>query len=280
MNRQQEVDYQRIERAIRYINEHRLEQPALREIAEHVGMSPHHFQRLFTQWAGVSPKKFMQFLTLEHARVLLGKGGMSVQDAALETGLSGTSRLHDLFVRIEGMTPGEYRSGGENLTINYSFAGSPFGRLIVASTPKGVCHMSFAEDEHRAVRDLSARFPNASCRRDTDKFQQDALSVFRKDWRRLDDIRLHLSGTPFQLKVWETLLTIPCGSLSTYGEVATEVGSPKSARAVANAIGANPVAVLIPCHRVIRSTGQLGGYMWGTTRKAAIIGWESGRLCE
>ncbi|WP_417319743.1 methylated-DNA--[protein]-cysteine S-methyltransferase [Emcibacter sp.] len=277
MTDQKEIDYARIEKAILYIRENLHDQPSLEEIAAVVQLSPFHFQKLFTAWAGVSPKKFMQYLSLEYAKSLLQDRTVSLLDTAYETGLSGTSRLHDLFVRIEGMTPGEYKHGGEGLAINYSVAESPFGKLIVASTPKGICHMSFAEQEDKALPELKRRFPKAAYHQITDKFQQDVLFIFQKDWSRLDDIKLHLSGTPFQLKVWESLLKVPLGSLVTYGDIANDIGSPAAARAVGTAIGNNPVAFLIPCHRVIRNSGELGGYHWGETRKSAIIGWEAAR---
>jgi AraC family transcriptional regulator of adaptative response/methylated-DNA-[protein]-cysteine methyltransferase len=274
---QHEIDYARIEMAIRYINDHLHDQPSLEEVAAAVQLSPFHFQKLFTSWAGVSPKKFMQYLSLEYAKSLLKNREASLLDTAYATGLSGTGRLHDLFIKIEGMTPGEFKNGGEGLNINYCFAESPFGKLIVASTPKGICHLFFVADEQQALQHLITRFPNASYHHITDKLQQDALFIFQKDWRRLDEIKLHLSGTPFQLKVWESLLKVPLGSLVTYGDIAKNIASPNSARAVGTAIGSNPIAFLIPCHRVIQSTGYFGGYMWGETRKSAIIGWEAAR---
>ena len=280
MNPQNHTNYQRIEKAIHYIYENRLQQPSLSTIAEHMKLSRWHFQRLFTHWAGISPKKYMQYLTLEHAKRMLQGDGMTTLDTAWEAGLSGTGRLHDLFVSIEGMTPGEFRNGGEKLTINYSFAASPFGKIIVASTTKGICHLFFVDEEEQALGDLRARFPNASYHQITDKFQQDVLFLFQKDWRKLDKIKLHLSATPFQLKVWESLLKIPMGRLTSYGEIAREIGAPKAARAVGSAVGANPVAYLIPCHRVIRNNGHIGEYMWGAARKSAMIGWESARMCD
>lgn len=198
----------------------------------------------------------------------------------METGFSGTGRLHDLFVSIEGMTPGEYKNGGESLEINYSFAESPFGKLIVASTSKGICHMSFIDDDQTAFDDLKSRFPNAIYRQFLDKYQQDGLSIFQNDWSKQEQIKLHLNGTPFQLKVWETLLKIPSGSLSVYGSIAQKIERPKATRAVGSAIGKNPVAFLIPCHRVIQSSGKIGGYMWGNTRKSAIIGWEAAQMAS
>ncbi|MEJ2754515.1 MAG: bifunctional helix-turn-helix domain-containing protein/methylated-DNA--[protein]-cysteine S-methyltransferase [Gammaproteobacteria bacterium] len=276
MSDQKHIDYARIEKAIHFIKNNFKNQPSLEEIAEAVHVSPYHFQRMFTQWAGVSPKKFMQYTSLGYAKNLL-KNRMTLLNAANETGLSGPSRLHDLFVSIEGMTPGEFKNGGIGLTINYCFAESPFGKVIVASTHKGVCHMFFEEDKDKALSNLKAQFPGATYHQITDKFQQDALFIFREDWSRLDQIKLHLAGTPFQIKVWESLLKIPMGALSTYGDLAKEIGNPKSSRAVGTAIGRNPVAFLIPCHRVIQSSGKTGGYMWGPDKKTAIIGWEAAK---
>ena len=272
------TNYHRIAQAIEYINVHFKNQPSLDEIATAIGVSPFHFQRLFTEWAGVSPKKFMQYLSINYAKKLLKNEQSTLLDTAYQTGLSGTSRLHDLFISIEGMTLGEFKNGGENLAINYCFAESPFGKLIVASTAKGVFHMFFEDDEIQAVNNLTQRFPNAQYRRTGDQFQQDALSVFQQDWKQLDKIKLHLKGTQFQLKVWEALLTIPSGGLMTYGNVATQINQPKASRAVGTAIGSNPVAFLIPCHRVIQTNGNMGGYMWGSTRKLAINGWEASKM--
>jgi AraC family transcriptional regulator of adaptative response/methylated-DNA-[protein]-cysteine methyltransferase len=272
---QDEINYARIEMAIRYIHDHLRDQPSLEDIAAAVALSPFHFQKIFTAWAGVSPKKFMQYLSVEYAKSLLSRPAISLLDAAYNTGLSGTGRLHDLFIKIEGMTPGEFKNGGENLQINYRFTESPFGKLLVASTARGICHMVFVEDEQTAFAHLQARFPSARYQQAIDKFQEDALIIFRKDWSQLSEIKLHLAGSTFQLKVWESLLKIPQGSLVTYGDIAREINSPSAARAVGTAIGSNPIAYLIPCHRVIQNTGRLGGYMWGPSRKAAIIGWEA-----
>lgn len=175
------------------------------------------------------------------------------------------------------MTPAEYKNGGNNLSVNYSFAESPFGNLIVASTQKGVCYMAFNDDEVNALNDLKLKFPNATFQRKLDLIQQNALFIFQNDWSKLPEIKLHLKGTDFQLKVWETLLKIPMGQLSTYGSIAEQIGNANASRAVGTAIGSNPVAFLIPCHRVIQSSGNIGGYMWGETRKTAIIGWESAK---
>lgn len=271
------INYSRIAEAIAYIRQHFKEQPELENVAAHIHLSPHHFQRMFTAWAGVSPKKFLQYLSIEYAKDILRQHQATLSDAAFETGLSGTGRLHDLFINIEGMTPGEFKNGGENLGINYSYAETLFGNILIASTARGICYTAFIHDEREALSLLRAQFPNAVFKQMTDLFQQNALYIFTQDWSRLHEIKLHLKGTPFQLKVWEALLKIPMGQLSTYGAIAQQVEKPAAARAVGTAIGSNPVAYLIPCHRVIQSGGSIGGYMWGPTRKAAIIGWEAAR---
>ncbi len=275
MKQTPQSQYHRIAEAIHYIKVNYQQQPSLDDIAEAVGLSAFHFQRLFTDWAGVSPKQFIQYLSIEHAKKLLIENKQSLLDTAYNTGLSGTGRLHDLFIKIEGMTPGEYKNGGENLNVSYSFMDSPFGKLIVASTQKGICHMHFEEDTDKALTDLTYRFPNANFTFSSDEKQQQALKIFQKDWRQLDQIKLHLKATQFQLKVWQVLLTIPSGSLTSYGNIAQKIQQPKAARAVGTAVAKNPVAFLIPCHRVIQASGALGEYMWGSTRKSAIIGWES-----
>lgn len=274
MNTQENINYHRIAEAIDYIKANFKEQPNLDEVAEKVHLSPFHFQRLFTEWAGTSPKKFLQYISVEHAKKILKENQATLFETAFETGLSGTSRLHDLFINIEGMTPAEYKNGGRDLAINYSFAESPFGNLIVATTNKGVCYMAFNDDEEQALEDLKTKFPNAVFNRKLDLLQQNALFIFQNDWSKLPEIKLHLKGTEFQLKVWETLLKIPMGQLSTYGSIARKIDIPNASRAVGTAIGSNPVAFLIPCHRVIQSSGIFGGYMWGNTRKTAMIGWE------
>ncbi len=278
MKAQHNINFNRIAEAIDYIQNNFKSQPDLDEVAEKIHLSPYHFQRLFTEWAGTSPKKFLQYISIEHAKKMLKENNATLFDAAIETGLSGTGRLHDLFMKIEGMTPGEYKNGGENLHINYSFAESPFGNIIVASTAKGICHIAFADDEIKALKDLQNIFPNAVYKQMLDLIQQNALFMFTHNWKKLHEIKLHLKGTAFQLKVWETLLKIPVGQLSTYGSIARTIEKPKASRAVGTAIGDNPVAFLIPCHRVIQSTGILGGYHWGNTRKAAIIGWEAAKI--
>ncbi|MBC7628838.1 methylated-DNA--[protein]-cysteine S-methyltransferase [Ferruginibacter sp.] len=272
MNGQEQLNYNRIAAAIEYIRQNFKNQPTLDEVAEKINLSPFHFQRLFSEWAGVSPKSFLQYISVAHARHILKNKQVTLLDAALETGLSGTGRLHDMFIKIDGMTPGEYKNGGENLYINYSYAESPFGNILVASTPKGICYMAFADEEHTAINALQQLFPNAHFNQMVDIIQQQALYIFTKDWQQLPQIKLHLKGTQFQLKVWETLLKILTGQLCTYGNIAVSIAVPTASRAVGTAIGSNPVAFLIPCHRFIQSSGLLGGYMWGPTRKAVIIG--------
>ena len=229
---------------------------------------------MFTEWAGVSPKKFLQFISIQHAKQILKNSQTTLFETAHKTGLSGTGRLHDLFVKIEGMTPGEYKNKGGNLTINYSFAESKFGEVLVASTHKGICYMGFSDNKEIAFSALQKRFSKASFIQQTDEIQQNALQIYAQDWSKINEIKLHLKGTDFQLKVWEALLKIPTGNLATYGNIAKSIKKPNASRAVGTAIGNNPIAFLIPCHRVIQSTGVFGGYKWGTTRKTAIIGWE------
>ena len=277
MQSQQLLNYERIARAIRFIREHRREQPCLEEVAEHVCMSPYHFQRMFREWAGTSPKQFLQYLNVEYAKRVLRETHASLAEAAAAVGLSGTGRLHDLFVRIEGMTPGEYKNGGAHLDIRYSLAGSPFGEVLVASTDKGICWLEFTDGNGDCLARLRAKFPLARYTRADDGRQRAALSLFARDWDNLPEIKLHLKGTDFQLKVWQALLRIPPGGLVTYGDIAADMGRPTACRAVGTAVGDNPVAYLIPCHRVIRATGEWGPYRWGETRKTALIGWEAAR---
>ncbi len=270
-------DYQRIEQAIRFIRENFQDQPDLDEIARQIHLSPFHFQRIFKEWAGVSPKKFLQFISIEYAKQLL-KEQKSLATVSFETGLSGTSRLHDLFIQIEGMTPGEYQQGGKNLHIYYSVAETLFGNILIASTKKGICHLSFIDEiSGLPEADIKVRFPAATLEQKTDLQQQQALKLFHDDWTDLEKIKLHLKGTPFQIKVWTALLRIPAGSLRSYLNIAGEIGDPRASRAVGTAIGNNPIAFLIPCHRVITSSGNLGGYHWGVDRKTALIGWEAAK---
>lgn len=278
MESQEKLNYQRIAQAIDFIRQHFKSQPGLEEIAQSIHLSPTHFQRTFTEWAGTSPKKFLQYISIEHAKKMLKEQQASLFDTAYATGLSSTSRLHDLFVTIEGMTPGAYKNHGRNQPINYCFADSLFGTVMVASTAKGICHIAFEEEESIALDRLKEHFPEACFQQKQDTHQQKALSLFRDDWSNPTEIKLHLKGTDFQLKVWESLLKIPMGQLATYGQVAQNIGKPNASRAVGTAIGSNPVAYLIPCHRVIQATGSFGGYAWGPTRKTAIIGWEASKV--
>lgn len=278
METQQETDYKRIAASIDFFRNNFKNQPSLEEAAEHIHLSPFHFQRMFKDWAGVTPKQFLQYLSIEHAKQMLKNNGATLFDAAFETGLSGTGRLHDLFIKVEGMTPGEYKNGGELLHINYSFAESPFGNIIVASTQKGICHMAFTdEDTDVTFSHLKQKFPNAHYTQIVDSIQQNALFIFGQDWSKLGQIKLHLKGSPFQIKIWETLLKIPLGSVTTYAGLAERAGYAGASRAVGTAVAGNPVAFLIPCHRVIRSTGNTGQYHWGSTRKSAMIGWEAAK---
>lgn len=280
MLNQESLDFNRIKKAIEYISENYKYQPSLDKISEHIHLSPFHFQRLFKEWAGVSPKRFLQYISIQHAKQILRETQATLFDTAFEVGLSGTSRLHDLFINIEGMTPAEYKNEGSYLTINYSFALSPFGEIIVASTPKGICHMSFAEDHQEAIKNLTSIFPKANYQNSTDEIQKNAIRIFNLDWESLDKIKLHIKGSDFQLKVWQALLNIPMGQLSSYQNIANLIKSPKASRAVGNAVGQNPVAYLIPCHRIIQSTGALGDYHWGHIRKTSMIGWEAAKVYQ
>jgi AraC family transcriptional regulator, regulatory protein of adaptative response / methylated-DNA-[protein]-cysteine methyltransferase len=278
MSEQQSIHYDRVKAAIEYIRANFREQPSLQNIADQVHISPYHFQRLFSEWAGVSPKTFLQYVSIEYAKGLIKSRKASLSEAAFETGLSGTGRLHDLFISIEGMTPGEFKNEGENLFINYSFAESPFGEVLVASTLKGICFMAFADDREKVFARLKGLFPKARLIQTVDIIQQNALYIFTHDWSKIDKIKLHLKGSDFQLKVWDALLRIPFGQLDTYGSIAETIHKSGASRAVGTAIGSNPVAYLIPCHRVIQSNGAIGDYMWGAVRKTAIIGWEASKI--
>lgn len=276
MKTQQEIDRRRIAEAIGFLIRNHTRQPRLDDIADYVHLSPFHFQRMFREWVGVTPKQFARFLSVEHAKKLLAETHATLFDAANEIGLSTTSRLHDLFVDIEGMTPGEYKNGGATLTINYSFARTPFGKVLVGSTEKGICHMTFADEgEAEALLRMKSTLPNATYRMSTDRNQRNALRFFTRDWSKPDQIKLHLRGTEFQLKVWNALLQIPSGGLTTYSDLARKAGHERAQRAVGTALGNNPVVLLIPCHRVIRSSGIIGNYRYGASRKNAIIGWEA-----
>lgn len=275
MPTQEVLNYDRIARAITYLRANFREQPDLAEVARQVHLSPYHFQRLFTEWAGVSPKRFGQFLSLAYARDRLRRSTTNLNEIAFETGLSSSSRLHDLFVKTEAMTPVQYRDGGAGLRIRYEVGDGYFGAMLLASTERGICQLAFetaAVDPETALRN---RFPNAELAPGKAPAHEPVWNLLRGDGRTTGEIKLHLRGTPFQLKVWDALLNIPIGNLSTYGDLANRIGRPGAARAVGTAIGRNEIALLIPCHRVIRSNGELGGYRWGVTRKAGILGREA-----
>lgn len=272
---QQGRDYQRIAAVIRYLTEHAEEQPSLKQLADQAHISEHHFQRLFTRWAGTSPKRFLQFLTQQRARAILAET-RSLMDASLELGLSSPGRLHDLTVSCMAATPGEIKSGGRGLHIIWGRSESPFGPALVASTPRGLCHLSFRQagdslDEH--LGRIHSQWPNAGLRQNDHQASQTLTTIFEPT--KNSTLPLHIKGTNFQIKVWEALLRIPSGRLVTYGDVANTVGKPGASRAVGTAVGANHIAYLIPCHRVIRESGALGGYRWGLERKQAMLGWEA-----
>jgi AraC family transcriptional regulator of adaptative response/methylated-DNA-[protein]-cysteine methyltransferase len=264
--------YERIEKAISYLESHFQEQPNLGRLAQASGLSPFHFQRLFKRWAGVSPKQFLGYLTVQHAKARLARS-RSVLDSAYDAGLSGPGRLHDLMVSIEAMSPGEYKSGGKGLVIQWGVHPTPFGLALIAMTPRGICALSFLEGRKLEVvlKELQKNWPRASWVRENHKTAKTLQMVFGK---KRGGIRVLLKGTDFQIKVWEALLHIPEGSVWSYQDVAVALGKPKASRAVGTAVGRNAIAYLIPCHRVIRETGLLGDYRWGSARKKAILGWE------
>ena len=273
-------DYARIEKAILFLEGNYQRQPELHEIAASVNLSEFHFQRLFRRWAGISPKRFVQFLTLEHAKKLLG-GSHSVLDATYDAGLSSPGRLHDLFVNIEAVTPGEFKARGANLEIHYGFHATPFGECLLAATDRGVCGLGFVGDggRSRTLHDFKQRWPEARMKenaRRTSPYLHRIFGPTNGDGKK--PITLVLRGTNFQVKVWEALLRIPMGAVTSYEELAASVCSTRAARAVGAAVGKNPVAFLIPCHRVIHKAGVIGNYHWGSARKKAILAWESGQV--
>jgi AraC family transcriptional regulator, regulatory protein of adaptative response / methylated-DNA-[protein]-cysteine methyltransferase len=272
---QYELDYRRIEKAILFLRAAQRNQPSLRDVADHVGLSEYHFQRLFSRWAGISPKSFLQFLTLGHAKTLLDDTDQSVLQAALGAGLSGGARLHDLFVHLEAMTPGEYKRGGSDLVIRYGFHPTPFGLGMICTTERGICGLTFSEGEDReeSIAYQQRRWPLSQFTEDVGATVDYIRRIFHRTHG--TPVTCLLKGTNFQCQVWQALLSIPPGKVTSYSSIARSVGKPGSARAAANAVGANPVAYLIPCHRVIRETGALGGYRWGTQRKQAMLARES-----
>jgi AraC family transcriptional regulator of adaptative response/methylated-DNA-[protein]-cysteine methyltransferase len=272
--RQSSADYRTIEQAIRYLEKNARQQPDLREVAAAVGMSEFHFQRLFTRWAGISPKRFLQFITKEHAKVLLDQSA-NLLDTTFQVGLSSLGRLHDLFVTTEAVTPGEYKSRGSGVTVRYGLHPTPFGACLLAVTDRGICHLGFVlTSEGAAVDELVARWPQAEMIEDSRTTASLIEPIFDLGRRPDQPLRLHLRGTNFQLKVWEALLRVQTGAVTTYSQIAERIGEPRAARAVGSAVGANPVPVLIPCHRVIRAIGEFGNYRYGAARKLALLGWE------
>lgn len=266
-------DYARVERAIRYLDARRADQPSLAEVARHTGLSESHFQRLFTRWAGISPKRFVQHQTAAVLTSLL-RERRSVLDASLTAGLSGPSRAHDLILNAEAVTPGDVARAGAGLRIAYGFHPSPFGECLVATTSHGICHLAFTGPVSRAaaLARLRSDWPRAELVADQNGTRAAAAMAFPAPGARgAPGLSLHVKGTNFQLKVWRALLAIPDGGVTTYGAIAADLGEPSAARAVGNAVGQNPISWLIPCHRVLRSTGALGGYAWGPDRKRVML---------
>lgn len=273
------MDYARIERALRFLNANYLRRPTLEDIAAHVHLSPFHFERLFQRWAGTSPKRFLQHLTKERAKTLL-QDSRSLLDTAFESGLSSSGRLYDLFVSCEAVTPGEYKRRGEGVTLQYGFHPTPFGECLLARTERGICALRFLSTPSRAAafRELCAEWPAAEFVENESGTREICGRIFGgATGDGSTRFHLHLRGTNFQLKVWQALLTIPSGKLASYSVLAAKIGVPKASRAIGSAVGSNPVAYLIPCHRVIRSLGVIGDYRWGRERKQAMIGWETVR---
>jgi len=270
--------YRQMGRAIRYLTDNYLDQPSLDDAASAAGLSPFHFQRLFTRYVGVSPKNFVGHLTLGHAKSALATG-TSVLDAALESGLSGPSRLHDLCLKVEAMTPGDYARGGAGLVIEYAFCPCPFGAALLMATDKGLCGLAFADDgdEAEALADMKSRWPKATFRESPERMEKLSERIFDPDKQSIAPIGLHLLGTPWQIKVWEALLAIPSGKLTTYQTIARSLNNDKASRAVGTAVGRNPISYLIPCHRVLGSDGALHGYHWGLSRKRAMLAVEAAR---
>ena len=267
------ADYARIEKAIRYLDTNRAAQPELGDVAKFVGLSAAHFQRMFTRWAGISPKRFLQHRTAQVVKRLL-REHRSVLDASYEAGLSGSSRLHDLLVNAEAVLPGEYQRAGEGVVVKFGFQPSPFGECLIAVTPRGICHLAFVHPVSRgeALERMKHDWPRATLVADQAATRTAVASAFPIGGsKKLPPLALHIKGTNFQLKVWDALLKIPDGGVTTYGDIAESLHLPGASRAVGTAVGSNPVSWLIPCHRVIRSTGELGGYAWGIERKKVML---------
>jgi AraC family transcriptional regulator of adaptative response/methylated-DNA-[protein]-cysteine methyltransferase len=270
-------DYERIEKAIMYIEANFDRQPELKEISGHIGLSEFHFQRLFSSWVGISPKRFLQFLTKEHVKQLLS-GSANLLDAAYDAGLSGPGRLHDLFVACEAVTPGEFKARGKGLTITYGFHDSPFGECLIARTERGICWLSFVRQggRKRLLEELTEAWKNARVVADPSATRPLVARIYDPGrWESKNPLPVLVKGTNFQIKVWEALLRIPVGTVVSYEDVALHIGFPKAVRAVGNAVGKNPVSFVIPCHRVVRKTADFGNYGGGPARKKAMLGWEA-----
>jgi AraC family transcriptional regulator of adaptative response/methylated-DNA-[protein]-cysteine methyltransferase len=274
------ADYERVRRIIAYISERWREQPSLDDIAAHVGLSTTHVHHLFRRWCGLTPKAFLQAITLDNAKALLADAA-SVLDATYEVGLSGPARLHDLFVTHEAMTPGDYKAGGAGLTMRFGFHPSPFGEAILVATERGLAGLGFVDDGDRAaaLADMRRRWPKAEYVENAAATALLARRVFDPlAWAAEQPLRVVLIGTDFEVRVWQTLLRIPFGRATTYSDIASRLGNPSASRAVGAAVGKNPISFVVPCHRVLGRSGALTGYHWGLTRKQAILGWEAGRL--
>lgn len=274
--RQELQDYLIIEKAIKHLEENVEQQPSLNELAYAAGLSPFHFQKVFSRWVGISPKKFLQFLTKERAKLLL-QDSTSLLDASMDLGLSSPGRLYDLFVTYEAVTPGEYKVKGEGLNIYYGIQPSPFGISLIAETDKGICNLFFGDesDEQSMIDELSVRWKSAKIIRDDQRMEEISDEIFGFFTSpKNNPLKIHVKGSNFQLKVWEALLSVPPGRIISYEDLAKLIDRPEAARAVSGAVAKNPLSIIIPCHRVIRKMGEMGGYRWGVARKKVILGWE------
>ncbi|MGE0339468.1 MAG: methylated-DNA--[protein]-cysteine S-methyltransferase [Xanthobacteraceae bacterium] len=273
-------DYDTVRRAIEYLTKRYREQPEIDAVAAAAGTDPRRLNELFRRWCGLTPKAFLQAVTLDNAKKLLAQSP-NILEASYELGLSGPGRLHDLFVVHEAMSPGEWKTGGEGLEIRYGFHPSPFGTALVMATPRGLCGLAFSDPgkENAALKDMRARWKNASYREDSAATADIAARIFQSDrWQPDTPLRVVLIGTDFEVRVWQTLLKVPLGHAATYSDVARKIGKEKAARAVGAAVGKNPISFVVPCHRIVGTNGALTGYHWGLTRKRAMLGWEQARL--
>lgn len=273
-------DYDTVRRAIEYLTKQYREQPEIDAVAAAAGTDPRRLNELFRRWCGLTPKAFLQAVTLDNAKKLLAQSP-NILEASYELGLSGPGRLHDLFVVHEAMSPGEWKTGGEGLEIRYGFHPSPFGTALVMATPRGLCGLAFSDPgkENAALKDMRARWKNASYREDSAATADIAARIFQSDrWQPDTPLRVVLIGTDFEVRVWQTLLKVPLGRAATYSDVARKIGKEKAARAVGAAVGKNPISFVVPCHRIVGTNGALTGYHWGLTRKRAMLGWEQAKL--